>query len=458
MEGGHEALKPVVILIDDDESLNEILTAHLREGGYDVLSFTNPSEGVKALTHPEVHVVVTDMKMKPIDGIAVLRESRSLRSEVPVILITGHATVSNAVQSMKLGAYDYITKPFSREEFLHVVGKAIEHYRLRIENRQLKQELSGRYDFRSIVGSSSAMADIFGLLEKVLDSDVAVLILGESGTGKELVARALHYNGPRGERPFVVVNCASIPDNLIESELFGHVKGAFTGALKDRKGKFQLADGGTIFLDEIGDLKPDLQTRLLRVLQEGEFERVGEGNPKKVDVRVITATNRDLETMIEEGTFREDLYYRVSVFPVHIPALRERKEDIALLSKHFLEKYTSVDPLPVISDEAADALYRYHWPGNVRELENTIERALVLSREGDITPESLPEKILQHKFGQQRPLKIPDEGIDLEELEKDLILQALNRSGGNRSKAARYLGISRPTLIYRLEKYGLTDR
>lgn len=449
-------MNPRIILIDDDSSLNQILSAHLKEGGYDVFSFLDPYEGVKWMEESGFHLVITDMKMEPLDGLAVLERAKQIKPDVPVIMITGHATVRNAVDSMKMGAYDYITKPFSRDEFLHIVNNAIDHYRLKEENRQLKRDLSGRFDFSTIIGKSSAMAGVFDLMEKALDYDVTVLITGESGTGKELVARAIHYNGPRGEKPFVVVNCASIPDTLIESELFGHVKGAFTGAVRGRAGKFEAADGGSIFLDEIGDLKLDLQAKLLRVLQEGEFERVGEGIPVKVDVRVIAATNRDLEEMERRGAFREDLYYRVSVFPIDLPPLRERREDIPLLAEHFTQKYAAGGSVPQIGQEVSRALYNYDWPGNVRELENVIERALVLSRGEEIKPEHLPRKLLGSKPAGSVRLSIPDDGIKLDELERELIIQALDKAKGNRSRAARFLGISRPTLIYRMEKHGLS--
>jgi len=448
-------VKTQVILIDDDRNLNEILSAHLRDGDYEVYSFTNPIEGMKQLRTDGYSLVISDMKMEPVDGLTVLAEAKRINPDVPVIMITGHATVKNAVQSMKLGAYDYITKPFSREEFLHIVGNAVDHFNLREENRRLRRDLSGRYDFSSIVGRSAALTKVFSLMEKALDNNVTVLITGESGTGKELVARAIHYNGIRKHMPFIVVNCASIPDTLIESELFGHVRGAFTGALKDRKGKFQTADGGTIFLDEIGDLKLDLQAKLLRVLQEGEFERLGEGKPVQVDVRVIAATNRHIEEMEKTGTFREDLYYRVSVFPIQLPPLRERRDDIPLLTDFFLKKYSSGDTAPRIDRETEEVLSRYDWPGNVRELENVIERSLILSRGEAIGVAHLPEKLTESKLWCANLFEIPEGGVELEELEKSLILQALHKTGGNRSRAARLLGLSRPTLLYRLEKYDL---
>jgi two-component system NtrC family response regulator len=448
-------MTPRVLLIDDDRNLNEILSAHLRGAGYLVSSFVNPEEGIAHLKEGGHDLVITDMKMEPFDGLAVLEETKRADAEVPVIMITAHATVENAVQSMKRGAYDYITKPFSRDEFLHIVANAIDHHRLVEENKNLRRDLSGRYNFSSIIGRSSAMTEVFDLMEKALDNDVTVLITGESGTGKELVSKAIHYSGMRKEKPFVVVNCASIPDTLIESELFGHVRGAFTGALRDRRGKFENADGGTIFLDEIGDLKLELQSKLLRVLQEGEVERVGEGKPHTVNVRVIAATHMDLEALVEKGLFREDLYYRVSVFPIRLPPLRERREDIPLLTEHFLKKHGASLPTAGMTAESLDLLVQYDWPGNVRELANVIERAVVLSRGGEIIPPHLPPKLLTVKRPESPLLDLPEEGIRLEELEKSLIEQALAKAKGNRARAARLLGISRPTLIYRIEKYGL---
>ncbi len=451
-------MKPTVILIDDDPNLNRILSAHLEQGGFRVKAFVDPEEGIGELDSGDHRLVVTDMKMKPVDGLEVLRRSKKLDPDIPVIMITGHATVKNAVESMKEGAYDYIMKPFSREEFLHIVKNAVDHYRLKEENRRLRKDLSGRYDFSSIIGGSPAMSRVFELMEKALDNDVTVLITGESGTGKELVARAIHYNGPRAGRPFVVVNCAAVPASLIESELFGHVKGAFTGAHRDRTGKFEAADGGTIFLDEIGDLETGLQAKLLRVLQEGELERVGEGTPRPVDVRVIAATNRDIEAMVREGTFREDLYYRISVFPIDVPPLRERTGDIPLLVGHFTDRFGASAGRPVsVHPDALRSLSGYEWPGNVRELQNVIERAVLLAGDGEILPGHLLESIARSEPAAGSRFTLPEDGVRLEELERDLIRQALERAGGNKSKAARLLGISRPTLLYRLEKHGLEE-
>ncbi len=440
-----------VLLVDDDESLREILRAHLSKGGYDVIALGDPRGAADLLRKESFEVLVTDIKMEGLSGIELLKVARELDPRLPVIMITGHGTIESAVESMKLGAFDYVTKPVGRDEFLHIVGNALRMRELEAENVRLRHELESRYAFEHIIGRSESMSRVFSLMEKVIETDTTVLILGESGTGKELVARALHYNGPRAKKPFVVVNCASIPDSLMESELFGHVKGAFTGAQRDREGKFQLADGGTLFLDEIGDLKLDLQAKLLRALQEGEVERLGEGKPRPVDVRIIAATHRDLEDMMRRGEFRDDLYYRISVFPVPIPPLRDRGEDLPLLVDHFIGKYSEGREIS-FSRESLDIMKKYPWPGNVRELENAVERAIILKKSGELGQDTLPSAIA----GEERETfsyDIPDEGLDLEEFEADLIRKALKKADGNQTKAARYLGITRSTLIYRMEKY-----
>lgn len=442
-----------ILLVDDDDSLREILTHHLRKGGYEVIAEGDPLNAVELLARGNFDLVVTDIKMEGLDGIGLLRKSKELHPSLPVILITGHGTIESAVESMKLGAFDYVTKPVGREEFLHVVGNALRMRGLEEENDRLRNELREKYDFDRIIGRGKSMAEVFSLMEKVTGTDTTVLIRGESGTGKELVARALHYNGPRSSGPFVVVNCASVPDNLMESELFGHVRGAFTGAHKDRDGKFRLANGGTLFLDEIGDLKVDLQAKLLRALQEGEVERLGEGVPVPVDVRVITATHRDLEEMIRSGDFREDLYYRISVYPIPLPPLRDRREDIPLLVDHFIEKYAKERPVRFTA-AALDLLRGYPWPGNVRELENVVERTLIIEKGSEIGPGILPLHIVGEESGLITG-EIPDDGINLEEVEAELIRRALKKADGNQTRAAEFLGISRPTLIYRMEKYGI---
>jgi two-component system NtrC family response regulator len=447
------AAKPRILLVDDDESLRTILGSHLERGGYEVVPVGDPFNALEGLRKEEFDLLITDIKMEGLDGVGLLQAAKKAHPGLPVIMLTGHGTIETAVKSMKLGAYDYLTKPVGRDEFLHVVANALRLHQLEDENLRLRDELKERFKFDRIVAKGGSMARVFSIMERVIDSDTTVLILGESGTGKELVARALHYNGPRARAPFVVVNCASIPDNLMESELFGHVRGAFTGANRDRNGKFQRAHGGTIFLDEIGDLKVDLQGKLLRVLQEGEVERLGEGIPRRVDVRVIAATHRDIEEMRERGEFREDLYYRLSIYPIRLPPLRERRGDIPLLVKHFIEKHSGGKDLR-FSPESMELLKAYSWPGNVRELENVVERALILKDDGELGPDILPPRILDAKTSAFRG-EIPDEGIDLEEFEKELIRKALDKAGGNQTKAARYLGLTRPTLIYRMEKYGL---
>jgi two-component system NtrC family response regulator len=445
--------KNKILLVDDDDSLREILKAHLTKGGHRVVASGDPFKALELLKSESFDLLVTDIRMEGLDGIELLKRAREVCSDLPVIMITGHGTIESAVESMKLGAFDYVTKPVGRDEFLHITGNALRLRELEEENFRLRSELEDRYGFGQIIGKGESMSRVFSLMEKVNETDTTVIILGESGTGKELVARALHYNGHRAKGPFVVVNCASVPDNLMESELFGHVKGAFTGAHKDRDGKFRIADGGTLFLDEIGDLKLDLQAKLLRVLQEGEVERLGEGTPHKVDVRVIAATHRDLEEMIKRGEFREDLYYRISVYPVQLPPLRDRGEDLTLLLQHFIEKYGHERGVG-FTPEAIEILRRYPWPGNVRELENVVERALVLVKSGDIGPDALPSNIRGENVG-IFPGEIPEDGIMIEELEVELIRKALKKADGNQTKAAKYLGISRPTLIYRMEKYGL---
>jgi two-component system NtrC family response regulator len=356
---------------------------------------------------------------------------------------------------MKKGAFDYITKPFNRDELRFTLDKALRMRRLEKENVELRAEITDRYRFQSIVGSSEKIKDVLEMAGRVAASDASVLITGESGTGKELLAKGIHYNSPRADGPFVAVNCAAIPEHLIESELFGHVRGAFTGAVKDKEGKFELATSGTLFLDEIGDLRVDLQAKILRALQERQVDRVGGKHPVSVDVRIIAATNKDIERAVKEGSFREDLYYRLGVITLHMPPLRERRDDIPVLVQHFLKKFNRGSDVR-IDPEALAMLTAYGWPGNVRELENSIERASVLKRGDTITPAELPDKLKKEKTSVENIiLNLPDEGIALEDLEKSLIIKALEKHKGNQTRAAEYLGITRPTLIYRMEKYGI---
>jgi two-component system NtrC family response regulator len=444
-----------VLLIDDDINLCKVIAHQLKKNGFEVATADSGEAGLLRFRKEDFDIVLTDIQMPDISGIQVLKEVRRRNRQVVIIIITAHGSIDNALEACRLGADDYLTKPFGKEQLLFAIEKAVRLRKLQHENTQLRQELTGKYRFDNLVARSSKMEDVLHMAGQVAASDATVLIMGESGTGKELIARAIHYNSPRKNKPLVTVNCPSIPDNLLESELFGHVKGAYTGAIKDRKGKFELADGGTIFLDEIGDLREDVQAKLLRVLQEHEIERLGDSKTIKVDVRVIAATNKNLERLVQGGEFREDLYYRLSVVPITIPPLRERKEEIPYLVDFFITRY-SKDRKFVVDPEVISVLQQYDWPGNIRELENAIERAVVLSTDNRITPESLPAHFqTPEKKETGSPLKFPQEDLSLEEVEKQVILEALERAGGNRSRAARLLKIPRHVLLYRLKKFGL---
>lgn len=444
-----------ILLIDDDINLCKVIEYQLQKAGYEVIAANSGKDGLQRFKQNGVDAVITDIQMPDVSGIEVLNQIRQLDRKVAVVIITAYGSIENALEACRLGADDYITKPFSKEQLLFVVEKALRYHQLQSENVQLRQELAGKYTFENMVARSARMEDVLRMAGQVAQSDATVLLLGESGTGKELIARGIHYNSPRKEKPLITVNCPSVPDNLLESELFGHVKGAFTGAIKDRKGKFELADGGTIFLDEIGDLREELQAKLLRVLQEQEFERVGDSSPIRVDVRVIAATNKNLQQRMKEGRFREDLYYRLSVIPIQIPPLRERKEEIPYLVDFFIERYGSGRKIEV-SAEAIDRLQNYDWPGNIRELENVIERALVLTTDNRITIDNLPAHIAQKaEVAEGTSQSFPAEDVSLEEAERQIISQALRRAGGNRSKAARMLKIPRHVLLYRMKKFGM---
>jgi two-component system NtrC family response regulator len=393
------------------------------------------------------------MKMSGMDGLMVLKSIKERSPEALVIIITAFGTVDVAVEAMKAGAYDYITKPFNRDELKLTVKKALQFSGLTEENKRLKSELTDKADFRTIVGASKEMEKVFDVIRKVADTEASILITGESGTGKELVARSIHANSSRRGAPFVAINCAAIPRDLLESELFGHVKGAFTGAIKDKTGKFQLAEGGTLFLDEVGELPLELQPKLLRALQEKEVEPVGGTKIQKLDVRVVSATNLNVDKAITDGTFREDLYYRLSVIPLHLPPLRERRQDIPLLIRYFCSKHGSAKV--TFEKDALHTLVMYPWPGNVRELENSVERLLIMRNTDVISIDELPEKLLESGASGSAILKLPDEGYSLEQLEQEVVIQALERNNWNQTAAARFLRIPRHTLIYRLEKYGI---
>jgi two-component system NtrC family response regulator len=440
-----------ILLIDDDVSLRRVTEFNLQEAGYQVLSAADGSEGIQLFKRHRPALVITDVQMPGLSGYQVLAEILQLEPQTLVIIVTAFSSVEKAVTAMKAGAYDYLTKPFSRDQLSLTVGKAFEFGKLRQENRQLKDVLAAKVDNGRIIGQSRSMRHLLQQVEKVAATRASVLLSGESGTGKEIIAKALHRGSERAEGPFVAVNCAAIPKDLIESELFGHLKGSFTGAVKDRKGKFSLADGGTLFLDEIGELPIDLQPKLLRALQEQEIEPVG-GTTEAVDVRVITATNRDLEQAMATGVFREDLYYRLAVVPLELPPLRERKEDIGLLLEHFLRKHQAGVGVR-FSAEVVAHLQAYNWPGNVRELENVVEQMLIL-RQGEVLElADLPPRIGRTQARGGSVLSLPDEGYPLEDLEREAVEIALQRCGGNKTRAAAFLRIPRHTLLYRLEKY-----
>jgi len=450
-------MKTTILIIDDDTSLRRVLEYNLQEAGYAVAAAASGEEGLRLFDEAAPALVITDMKMPGMDGMQVLKAVKERSPETLVIIVTAFGTVDIAVEAMKSGAHDYITKPFNRDELRLTVAKALRFTGLAAENKRLKSELSDRSDFRTMVGSSAAMEKVFQVVHKVADSEASVLITGESGTGKELVARSIHAQSGRKNGPFVAINCAAIPRDLLESELFGHVKGAFTGAVKDKTGKFLLAEGGTLFLDEVGELPLELQPKLLRALQERVVEAVGGTREQKLDVRVVAATNLDIEKAIADGVFREDLYYRLSVIPIHLPPLRQRREDIPLLLRYFCGKYDSarVD----FDRQALAVLSSYNWPGNVRELENLVERLLIM-REGDtITLGELPEKISRGAVSAGTAtesfavVNLPDAGYSLEQLEREVVVQALERNGWNQAAASRFLRIPRHTLIYRMEKY-----
>ena len=450
-----------ILLADDDDSLRRVLEFQLREGGYEVLSVPDGLEALDVFTGREVDCLITDLRMPGLSGLELLRRVGAINNETPVIVITAYGDVETAVEAMRAGAFDYVTKPFNRDQLLMTVEKALVFGKAVSENRQLRRLVHERFRLENVVGTSQRMQRVLELVERVSRSDVTVLITGESGTGKEIIAKGIHFSGARSSRPFIVVNCAAIPDNLIESELFGYKRGSFTGASADAKGKFEEASGGTIFLDEVSAMPTTLQSKLLRVLQEQEITRIGESAPRKVDVRIIAATNRDLKTMVEDGQFREDLYFRLAVVPVDLPPLRERREDIPLLTEHFLqrasEKHRSGDLQ--MEREVFAALSAYSWPGNVRELENAVERMVVLADAEAITVDNLPDNI-RHPSGYAANvlLELPPEGLSIEQVEREIIRRALEMHGGNQTRTARYLDITRSALIYRMQKFELASQ
>jgi two-component system response regulator PilR (NtrC family) len=452
-----------ILVVDDELSMREFLSILLDREGYAVDQADCAESALQLLGTGGYELVISDVNMPGLTGLDLLGRIKKLTPDTAVLLITAYSTAEQAVEAMKLGAYDYIAKPFKVEEIKVLVRNALEKRNLQQENIFLKQQVQQRFSFSGLIGKSARMRDVYSLIEKVAASSATVLILGESGTGKELAARAIHYNGPRRDKRFVAVNCGAIPENLMESELFGHRRGAFTGAMADRAGLFEQAEAGTLFLDEIGEVPLQLQAKLLRVLQEREFRRIGDSLDRKADVRIIAASNRNLEEQVKEGSFREDLYYRLAVVEVRLPPLRQRVEDIPLLVDHFYHKYAEGDESgEIISSEALKALMQYPFPGNVRELENLVERALVIGGRR-IQPDSLPHHVLNFESPQLsgEALSIPEDGINLEAyldaIEKRYLLQALEQSGGIKKKAACILGMTFRSFRYRLAKFGMDD-
>lgn len=450
------------ILVVEDEKIKRItLTDALLKEGYDVLAIDNPVEALNIFKEREFDVVITDIRLPHMDGLAFLKEIKALKPDTTAIVMTAYATVDTAIKAMKLGAYDYITKPFSSEELLLILERLKDFRRLVEENIKLKQEITGRYSFGNIVGKSKKMKGVYELIETVAPRDATVLIIGESGTGKELIANAIHYNSPRKDKPFVKFSCAALAESLLESELFGHEKGAFTGAIKERRGRFELANNGSIFLDDIDDIPLTMQTKLLRVLQEKEIERVGGTKTIKVDIRIICATKVDLLKLAKQGKFREDLYYRLNIVPINLPPLRERKEDIPLIVDHLLNKYCSKQDKKTFSPEAMKLLMDYNWPGNVRELENVVERTVTLIRNQEVTAQDMPDFLISspEKMCDQHLIDIMAEAVSFEEaikdMEKRLLILALEKAGGNKSEAARILKMKRETLRDKVEKHHL---
>ncbi|MBI5210619.1 MAG: sigma-54-dependent Fis family transcriptional regulator [Elusimicrobia bacterium] len=444
--------KPRILLAEDDASLSALMAMDLKRRGYEVVSARNGREAGQKVSSQPYDAVVTDLRIGVPDGLEILRIAKLSQPETQVILITGHGSIDSAVAAMKSGAFDYMIKPIEPDELAIVIDKAIEHRRLLGEVRRLREVVKGKYSFDNIVYASPQIRNVLDLVQKVASTDATVLVLGESGTGKELVARAIHEKSARRNGAFVAINCGALPEGLLESELFGHVKGAFTGADRNKRGLFEEASGGTLFLDEISETSPSLQVKLLRALQDGEVRRVGDNHPIKVSGRLVTASNKDLAKMVEEGRFRDDLYYRLKVFPISIPPLRERPEDIMPLAEHFLRNARKKNGgrAARFSPKAAQALKGYRWPGNVRELEHAMERALIMTTAASIEPEDLPPEILAPSAARPAPAGVVER---LSEMERRHIAEALKSCGHNLPEAARKLGIPRPALARKMKAY-----
>lgn len=457
-------MKSRILVVDDEESIREFLEIMLKKEGYEV---TVAEDGLKAkeiLGKKSFDMVISDMQMPNMTGIELLKHVKESYPDLVFMMITAFGTTETAVDAMKMGAYDYVTKPFKIDEVRMNIANALRSKNLETEVRVLKKELVKEYSFQNMIGNSAPMHAIFDLVKRVSQAPTNVLITGESGTGKEVVAKAIHYNGPLKDRPFVTINCGAIPENLMESEMFGHKKGSFTGAITDKSGLFEVADGGTLFLDEVGELPVSIQVKLLRAIQERVIRRVGAVDDIKIEVRIIAATNRNLEDMVAKGTFRQDLFYRLNVIGIRTPALRERPDDIPLLANFFLRKYNDKlnKSISTISTEAMEILKKYNYPGNVRELENMIERTVALEAGSTILPESLPPMVNTssgRKMASSNEIEIGDEGLDLDkvigQIEKELLVKAIHSAGGIKKKAAKLLHISFRSMRYRIEKYNL---
>jgi two-component system NtrC family response regulator len=449
-----------ILVVDDDNSVRRVVQMQLSEAGYDVVLAGSGGEALRILLEHRPKLLITDLRMPDLDGLELLRRIADDQIQTTVIIITAFGTIETAVQAMRLGAYDYVTKPIDYEALLLAVHRAMERQSLIDEVRNLRSALDRRYGFESIIGHSKSLLTVLEKASRVAQHDTTVLINGETGTGKELLARAIHHNSRRRNQPFVTINCGAIPKELIEAELFGFARGAFTGANTNKSGKVEMADGGTLFLDEIGELPLEAQVKLLRLIQHGEIERVGATAVKVINVRIIAATHRNLSAMVEDGTFREDLYYRLAVVPLYLPPLRERREDISEIAEFLFHRAKERHGMQNVrvAPSLASRFTAYRWSGNIRELENVIERMLVLSNGETITENDLPEEFRQASGTVNQTsllLELPEEGISLEAIERELLLRALERFKGNQTQAARYLDISRRTFIYRMEKHGL---
>ncbi|MFN8789966.1 MAG: sigma-54-dependent transcriptional regulator [Bdellovibrionales bacterium] len=457
-------MKSRILVVDDEESIREFLEIMLKKEGYEVTLAEDGAQAKDLLGKKTFDMVISDLQMPNMNGLELLKHVKESSPDTVFMMITAFGTTETAVEAMKIGAYDYITKPFKIDEVRLNINNALRSRNLEVENRSLKKEMVKEYSFQNVIGNSPIMHQVYDLIKRVSQAPTNILITGESGTGKEVVAKAIHFNGPLKDRPFITINCGAIPENLMESEMFGHKKGSFTGAVTDKSGLFEVADGGTLFLDEVGELPITIQVKLLRAIQERVIRRVGATDDMKVDVRIIAATNRNLEEMVQKGSFRQDLFYRLNVINIKTPPLRDRKEDIPILAQHFLKKYNEKLSKSIggISVEAMEILKKYDYPGNVRELENMIERTVALEGGSTILPESLPPMVNTtsgRKMASSHEIEVTDEGVDLDkvmgQIEKELLIKAIHTAGGVKKKAAKLLNITFRSMRYRVEKYNL---